>query len=82
MSIEGALLEEARWLVEAVQGVDAQAEARLRLIGFMPRIDHTYQCPACWVRRGQRGDISAIPGNQHFDALRCNSCGAEYLIEI
>lgn len=79
MEPETALRQEAGWLVRSMQ--DAP-EARIRAMNYRPKIEHTLQCPRCWVRNGARMSLRSVPGTDEYDVLRCNDskCGAEFII--
>lgn len=85
MDIEPTLEKEANWLAKSL-GHKAhphhleQDVIEYRLLGYRPKINRDFQCPACWIEHERRSNLDPIPTNTRDDALECDVCGASYLI--
>ena len=79
-----ALTQEAAWAVRSIEGggqMDRATEARMRLMGYKPKLDlNRYQCPRCWVRNAMKNALTPVPGTDDYDVLRCHGCGADFVI--
>lgn len=86
MAPEEALKQEAAWAARACIGNDAnrEIEYRSRFQSFIPRLDHAYQCPKCWIRDGIRSSLRPVHGTDEYDVLRCNrdACGVDVIVPI
>jgi DNA-directed RNA polymerase subunit RPC12/RpoP len=75
--IEEALTREARAMKPRIK--DAE-EASLRFETYYPEAEpRTYKCPACWMLQDRQSLLDPIPAGKD-DALRCDECGAEFLV--
>ncbi len=79
-----ALKEEVRWAHDSMMASAKPHESetiRASVFSYQPKLDqHTYSCPSCWMRRGQRAPMRPAPGTDDYDLLNCNSCGNNVII--
>ncbi len=81
-----ALEAERRDIEERKIEIDAKLNAakfaQEHLLDFRPRIGRDFQCPRCRVQHETRSALVAVPGTSTDDILRCDACGADYLIPV
>jgi len=38
-------------------------------------------CPQCWIRDGEKIELTPIPSGDEDDLFRCHTCGTEFFVE-
>jgi hypothetical protein len=58
------------------------ARAKQRLLNYRPGSGSKFECPSCWVYNEVRSPLTAIPGTDEYDVLRCHGCGSDWNIPL
>jgi hypothetical protein len=48
-----------------------------RLGTYETTIDGNYQCPKCWIDRGEKAVLKPISSASDIDLFRCSQCGQQ-----
>ena len=56
--------------------------AAKRLLSYQPRIGAEYQCPGCWIDRGEQAPLLGVPGTAQHNIMRCDACGKDWRIPV
>jgi hypothetical protein len=72
-------LAEAETLKARIEAsIEEVHAASARIFSFRPELDGFFQCPSCWVRDGERTDLTLIISDRDQDLFRCFRCGTEF----
>jgi rubrerythrin len=67
-----ARIDEERAKVAA--GLDQVAKASARIRTYIPKVGDTYQCPVCWIKKGEQVPLTPQGSSTHDDEYRCRVC--------
>jgi hypothetical protein len=60
--------------------INAESDARQRLLDFQPSREGQFMCPRCWTASGKYNALTPIPSGTSQDLFRCHFCNLELSI--
>jgi hypothetical protein len=60
--------------------LQAARDSTLRFAIYSPRAGLTsdYECPACWIQRGEKASLKPLPSDSSIDDFQCSVCRQQY----
>jgi hypothetical protein len=81
ITLEKEMLEAEERKAAAKADLENVKSAITRLDTFQTKKGTRYQCPYCWISRGEAANIRPVPSPPSIDLFVCNVCNQEITIE-